>query len=413
MEKFPGIEEIKSEPHVNEEVKSGDTPPQSISNEEKEKLLEELRMNIEPVSNVPMESDFKLGNMPPVPEMKPKTEDKPETLYDVKVNVAGEVKTQYDLSPEVVLNPGNMPALPETKGIEKREGYVAIFPQTNPATWEVLREHVLKKTMSDEEIDTLAAEMVQEHDVETNSVEEAQTAEIIEEAEEENKQEIAKQEEAKPSIFTRAVEAMKGYLEKHPKIAKLAVVSALAYELGNNPAMAQGEMESMINMGIQGMQQSAYSQSEGYQRARSAQKEGEYRARYAQMEGQHRTQIEYRREMQHAEQARQSEYYRLDNRIMQMRSQSVPENQIAREVYSIRMQIERSYANRSSNAQMRYQENQQEAYFRQQDIQMQTEMQQQQIQMQSQMQRQQIQMNTGAQITNMAIRGVMQGLFHR
>lgn len=181
-----------------------------------------------------------METFPKPDEIKSKTEDKTETLYDVEIDTSEQVKTKYDLSPEEVLNPENMPALPETKQSDKKEGFVAAFPQTNPAIWGVLREHALRDTMSNEDIEALASEMVHGYDEETNFIEEAQASEVLEEAEVENKQEIAKQKETKPSLFARAVEVMKGFLEKHPKLAKLAVIGTVGYELANNPAAARG-----------------------------------------------------------------------------------------------------------------------------------------------------------------------------
>ncbi|MFA5831594.1 MAG: hypothetical protein WC878_07245 [Candidatus Paceibacterota bacterium] len=225
---------------------------------------------------------------------------------------------------------------------------------------------------------------------------------------------LKKHVESQMSVFARARDLMLAFLEKHPKLAKLSILGTLAVELANaTPAMANGEMERMIRMGVEGAERSVYTQTEGGYRAGHAQMSGQERAAITGMREQQRAQIQYQRDMQGAEQTRQNRYMQLDNNIMQWRSQSSQnQERIVGEIYARRMQIEQEYADRVANAQMRYRMTQQEAYIRQQEIQMDTQMRSREIQMQTQINQQRVMVNTGARVFGAAISGVVQHAFH-
>lgn len=312
----------------------------------------------------------------------------------IKTNVEApnEEAKRYDLPSEEYLNPNDMPPVPESKQENKVEVLNTSFTYQN-MVGSTLAEHALGKKMSDSEIEALASSMVKEQVEAESEIKEAEGSVLIEKTEMENKQEVAEQGEEKATVFTRAVEVMKDYLAGHPKTAKLAMIGMLAYEMGNNPAMAHGygynPVEGIVRAGVEAVQQSGYAQMEGEQRANYNAMQGQESARYA-----------YQNEMQSAELARQGAYDQLDNMIMQWKSQGVPEVQIGREVRSMRDQIEQRYGNSVANAQMRAQMSQQ-----------QIQMNQQQIQMQTQMRQQQIGADMGARVVNGAINGLVHGLF--
>jgi hypothetical protein len=389
-------------------------------------------------------------------------EKKEEIKYNnASLSMNNDTNKKYDFPAEESLNPNEMPILSETGKEGGMEGYVATNLYKN-MIGEVLKP-ILAKDMTPEELelldgidkeeenmtakkevdysaiaterykpDSLWARIIagppEEDYVITPEMKAEQAAEahkyLFPNGEEGEGKEalppvqavevLRKHLESQMSVFTRARDIMLGFLEKNPKLAKLSIIGTLAVELANaTPAMANGDMERMIRMGVEGVERSVYTQMEGGQRAGYAQASGRERAVFAAAQAQQRAQFEYQREMQNAEQTRQSRYMQLDNNIIQWRSQGQQDQgRIGREVYARRMQIEQEYANRVANAQMRFQATEQEAYMRQQDIQMQTQMRQQEIQMQTQMNQQRVMVNTGARVFGAAVSGVLHGAFH-
>jgi len=309
---------------------------------------------------------------------------------------------KYDLPGEEYLNPGKIEPSPE-KVHEEIEGIKANISYQN-MMGDTFEREVLSKKMSDADVESLAALMVEEYDQSTNEMQELEATQTIETEEVENKQEIMKQKEGETSVFSRAVEALKDYLVKYPKVAKLAMIGVLASEVGGC-ATAPGVMYT----GISGMQQSMYTQMQGQQRAQYTAMEGQQRSQYTAMQGQQQADYRYQKEMQMAEQERQRGYGQLDDYVMQLRSRG-QENQAAGDISMKRSRIEDQYNRRVYNAQLNYQRTQEQTGTRQQQIQTQTQMREQQIQMQTQMRQQQIQLNTGARIVNQAIHGIFQGL---
>ncbi len=321
----------------------------------------------------------------------------PEAEEAKKVDSQESGGEKYNFPPEVYLNPNSMPSVGENQseaGIEMLQTNVAYQNMMG----ETLENHVLHKNMSSEEIEALATAMVEQYEESSIETEEAQVSEIFEVTEAENKEEVVKQKEgSESSIFSRAVEVMKEYLVKYPKVARLAVVGMLAYEMGNNPAMADDSFGRMISSGTEGASRYAYSQQAGQERI-------QYNAMY----GDQRVRLQYQGDIQRAEQQRQREYSQLDDAILRAQSSErykgtqEQENKIAGQVYKIRMQIEQRYRQNVSNAQMRAQATQQN-----------TQMRAQEIEMQNKMRQQQIAVGVGSQIANQAINGMIHGVFGR
>ncbi len=303
----------------------------------------------------------------------------------------------YDLPAESYLNPNEMPQISENNTAEKKEMIQTHISYSN-MIGDTLENQALRKNMSNEEIEALATAMVKQYEETSIEEEEAQVSEIFEMTETENREEIKKLEEKKDtSIFTRAVEAMKEYLVKYPKVAKLAMIGVVAYEMGNNPAMADDTFGQMIYSGTEGASRYAYSQQAGQERL-------QYNAMY----GDQRARLQYQADTQRAEQQRQREYSQLDDAILRAQSsekyKGTPEQEksIANQVYRIRQQIEQRYQLNVSNAQMRAQTTQQN-----------TQMRAQEIEMQNKMRQQEIAVGVGSQIANQAINGIIRGALGR
>lgn len=317
-----------------------------------------------------------------------------EVKNDVEPSAEEKKEETYEIPAESYVNPNNMTPLPESKRENRAEVLDAHFVYEN-MIGDVLLHHTLNKELTGEEIEALAVQMVDQHMGEIEVMAETEQNEVIENAEVENKAEMEKPE-GKMSLFERAVITMKGYLTEHPKVAKLAIAGTIAYELGNNPAYGHG-YGGGYNPGyaIANTIQSAVVQS-GYN-----QMNGQAEAAEAMRNGQQGAQIQYQNQIQSAEVMRANAYQTIDASVYQWRSQGMSEDQIARGVYNMRMQIEQQYGNDVSRAQSEYQMNQQ-----------QIQMDQQQIMQQRQMQQQYINYTAGAQITNQVIGTALHAIFH-
>lgn len=316
----------------------------------------------------------------------------------------GETK-RYDLPPEEYLNPQKIEALSgEIHGNGERVRANIAYQNM---MGNVFEQKALSQKMSDRDIEALATVMVEKYDTSMNESQGAEKAEAMEKEEIENKRELQKETNESP-VFLRAVEALKEYLAKYPKVAHLALVGVLASEL--NGCASTGNMTGgMIYTGISGMQQTAYTQMQGMQQSQYADMQGRQQSAYAEMQGQQQAEYSYGRETQDAENERQRAYQQLDNYIEQLRS-SGQENQASRDISMKRGQIEDRYNQRIYNAQINYQRAQDQILMRQQQIQEQSQMRAQQIQIQTQMRQQQIQMDTGARLMNQALYGILQGM---
>jgi len=314
---------------------------------------------------------------------------------------------KYDFPEEEYLNPGKREISSEKihEEIEKNNTNIAYQNEIG----NVFEQEVLSKKMSDSDIDALAASMVEKYDTSAHELQELENSEILEEEEIENKEEIIKQKEGESSVFSRAVEILKEYLMKHPKVAKIAMVGMLASELNGAANAGNHHLEGMVYSGVSGMQQLVYSQMQGQQQYQHNAIQGQQQSQYNAIQGEQQAEYVYQRNIQTAENERQKGYQQLDNYILQLRSRG-QENKASRDIFMKRGQIENRYNQRVYDAQVNYQRNQEQIAMRQQQIQNQTQMRAQQIQMQTQRRQQQIQMNTGARIMNQAIHGMLQGV---
>lgn len=306
---------------------------------------------------------------------------------------------QNDIKPEKFLNPKNMPAVP-VGDKEKQQETLDVNLDYQMMLAGVMFGKAIRSNMSSEEIDllaTLTRKDFEHADKETVN-ETVTTEEVYKNEEAENKKEVSLKEgeSSKMSVFTRAVELMKDYLEKHPKVAKMLFPAIVASELAGCAGMPMYTAGNMVQTGLYGMQTVAQTGIYGYNQSRQTVAYGQNQAAQTAQYGAFQAQASYDGAMQRAAQNRINTYNSLGSQATAEQTQ----------------RIEAQYQNEVNYAQMQAQQIQAQAQAQAQQIAQSAQNQAQQIQMSTQAQQQQIQMSVTGQILQQAIGGIIQGAMH-
>ena len=199
--------------------------------------------------------------------------------------------------------------------------------------------------------------------------------------------------EKQMSVFTRAVELMKKYLEEHPKVAKMLFPAIVASELAGCAGVPLYTAQSMIQTGLGGMQQTMQTGMSGYGQARMTEMSGNMQAGQTAQVGSFQAQYTYDSAMQRAGQNRINMYNSLG------RPATAEETQ----------RIEAQYQNEVNSASIQARQIAQNMQMEAQRIQMNTQMEAQRIGMNTQMEQYRVGMNVTGEIVRQAIGGIIQG----
>lgn len=303
-------------------------------------------------------------------------------------------KPEFTFQGEAFLNPEGTPAIPATDR-ENQQEILNVNLDYQMMMSGVMFDKAIRPNMSAEELDLLAA--IEAKDFESNVPADNTTEAVLAEEFNNNKKEISRDEKvtAKMSVFSRAVELMHTYLEKHPKLAKMAMMGVVASELAGCAGMPH-TANSMINTGIYGMQQTAQTEIYGQNLARQTAMYGQNQARQTAENGVFQARSGYNMAVQRAAQNRANAYSYLGRPATSEES----------------ARIESQYQNEVNNARMQAQQIEQNSQMQAQQIQQNSQMQAQQISMGAHQQAQSIQMQVGTNILLQGVNGVMQGM-HR
>jgi hypothetical protein len=289
---------------------------------------------------------------------------------------------QNDIKPEAFLNPENIPPVPVSEK-ENQQEILNVNLDYQMMLAGVLFDKAVRPNMTAEEIDLLAemenntvkrespeysAVVAEKHEpdnffakliMDPPRKEEEITPEMFTEQAEDarkyalkekgGKEDVVSLDRAKTftqeelssqmSVFSRAVELVKDYLKKHPKLEKAAMVGVVASELAGCATAP-----NMIYTGMNGVMQAGQAEMSGNMNANMN----------ANMEKMN-ADINYNTAMQNAELNRKISYANLDGERQQMIAYGTDPQQVAANITSRSIQIEGQYQREVGYAQAEFQ----------------------------------------------------------